>query len=81
MLPHDFIITVNEHLLEHECNAIEYDSYTMYVSCSIMEHILDCEDLGVESDIMSVGLTQYPHTTGPLVSLVGDSFQDLNNSI
>ena len=81
MLPNDILTAINEHILEHECHALEYDSYNMYVSCRIMEHILDCEDCGTEPDIMNVGLTQYPRITGPITSVVGDCFQDLNNSM
>ena len=70
----DIIATLNESVLMQECASLEYETYTMNVSYRIMQHILDCEDQGIEPNIMEVGLPEYPMCTGPITSRVGDCF-------
>ena len=70
----DIIATLNECVLMQECESLEYETYTMNVSCRIMQYVLDCEDQGIEPDIMEVGLTEYPRCTGSITSKVGKCF-------
>ena len=66
----DLLATLNEASIQQECVSLEYETYSMNVSYLIIEYILECEDKGIEPDIMEVGLPEYPRCTGPKTSKV-----------
>lgn len=74
MFDQDILTTLNEACIQQECDALEYESYTMNVACIIMQHIIDCEDKGIEPNIMEVKIPQYPFCTGERTQRIGDCF-------
>ena len=74
MFSDDILTALREASIEKECHMLEFQSFSMYVSCRIMQHILDCEEKGVESNIIELGLPTYPRTTGEYTSTIGDCF-------
>ena len=78
MFNEDIIKAIERACLEKEIQTLEFEAFSDNVSCLIMEHIIDCEDRGVEPDIMDVMVPQYPMCTGERVVRVGDLFQHTN---
>lgn len=74
MLHEDVLTTIREHVIMSQCITLEYETYSDHISCLIMEHIIDCEDEGVEPDIMSIPIPEYPSCTGPKVTTIGKCF-------
>ena len=74
MFHSDILTTLREACIEQECYTLEFETYSMHVSCVIMNHILDCEDKGTEPNIMELKVPDYPFCTGECTRRIGDCF-------